>query len=148
MLAALMALMIMAGGCLHSLPGLLLQQLHAVHHPQRPALEVDVVQNGVHPVVRLAPQVHKEVAVPHCQDVRGGGLVGVALRPRGQQQRHLGQVSGGGAGEVVGREDGGYNLELLHPSRLPPRRGAARQKKSAQQRQDGDSSQCQSLFQI
>ena len=28
MLAALMALMIMAGGCLHPLPGLLLQQLH------------------------------------------------------------------------------------------------------------------------
>ena len=70
---------------LHTLHGLLLQQIHAVDHPQGLALGLHRLQNRLHPGVRLTPQVNEQVALLDRQNIGWSGLVGVALGPRRQQ---------------------------------------------------------------
>ena len=116
----------------HALHGLLLQQVHAVHHPQAFPLGLNGGEDGVHPGVGLAPQIDEEVAVPDPEDIRRGGLVGVALCAGGQQQGHVPVGPGSGSGEVIGRKNGGHDLQP--PVLRLRRRGGA----SAQQRQGAE----------
>ena len=120
---------------LHSLHIFLFQQLHTVHHFHHGAGGLHGVQDGVHPGVGLAAQVNEQVAVPHRQDVRRRRLVGMGLRARRQQQRHIRQLSGRGPGKIIGRKHSGHDL---HPVRvLGLRRLAAAAQQQAAQDQNG-----------
>ena len=121
---------------LHPRRRLLLQEVHAVHHPQGLPPGFHGGENGVHPGVRLAAQVDKEVAVPDPEDVRRGGLVRMALRPGRQQQRHVRQLPGGGAGEVIGREDGGDDLRPFRILRRQVRAAGGQKQQGAEGGED------------
>ena len=134
---ALLVVMVVVVAALHPLYGLLLQKVHAVDHPQGLPLGLDSGEDGIHPCVGLAAQVEKEVAALDPEDVRRGGLVGVALRAGGQQQRHVRQFPGGGPGEVVGWKDGGDDLQ---PARILRRQGRAAGRQQQQGAQEGENS--------
>ena len=128
----LLVLMVLVMAPLHPLHGLLLQKVHAVNHPQHVPPGLDGGENGIHPGVGLAAQVNKEVAALDPEDVRRGGLVGMALRPGGQQQRHVRQLPGGGAGEVIGREDGGDDLRPFRILRRQVRAAGGQKQQGAE----------------
>ena len=91
---------------------LLLHPLHVLDHSQGLSLGLRRLQNRLHPLVGLAAQIQKQVAALHLQDIRRGGLIGVALRSRRQQQLHLRQISGGSPGKVIGREHRSHDVQL------------------------------------
>ena len=122
--------MIVSAG--HALHRLLLQKVHAVHHPQAFPPGLDGGEDGVHPGVGLASQIDEEVAVPDPENISRGGLIGVAFRAGGQQQGYIPVGSGSGSGEVIGRKNGGHDLQP--PVLRLRRRGGA----SAQQRKDAE----------
>ena len=107
MVVAVVVVIVAPGG--HALQGLLGQGLHAVDHPEGGDGVLQGVQDGVHPGVGLAAQVHEEAAALHRQDIPGGGLVGVALGPGGQQEGDLRRFAADGPGQVIGREAGGHD---------------------------------------
>ena len=107
-LVVLLMVVVMALGC-HALQGLLVQGVHAVDHPQGLRRALQGGEDGLHPGVGLAAEIDEEAAVLHRQDVPGGGLVGVALRPGGQEQGDLRRLAADGAGQVIGREAGGHD---------------------------------------
>ena len=112
----------------HALQGLLVQGVHAVDHPQGLRRALQGGEDGLHPGVGLAAKVDEEAAVLHRQDVPGGGLVGVALRPRGQEQGDLRRLAADGAGQVIGGKAGGHDGKAPGlPVRHAGPGGAARQ---------------------
>ena len=126
-LVVLLMVVVMALGC-HALQGLLVQGVHAVDHPQSLRRALQGGEDGLHPGVGLAAEVDEEAAVLHRQDVPGGGLVGVALRPGGQEQGDLRRLAADGAGQVIGREAGGHDGKAPGlPVRHAGPGGAARQ---------------------
>ena len=111
-LAQVVVLMVMAGFFLHPLHGLFLQKLHTVHHPQRGPCPLRGVQNGIHPGVGLPTQVNEEVTLLYRQNVRRCRFVGMALRPRRQQQRYIRIVSPCRPGKIISRKNRGHNMQL------------------------------------
>ena len=107
---------------LHALQRGFLQRGHAVDHPQRLHRLVQRGEDGIHPRVGLAAQIHEQVAVLHRQNIPGGRLIGMALRAGGQQQLHLRQITGDGSRQVIAGEVGGDDLQ---PSVLPTAVAAA-----------------------
>ena len=121
-----MVVVVALGG--HALQGLLVQSIHAVDHPQGLRRALQGGKDGLHPGVGLAAEVDEEAAVLHRQDVPGGGLVGVALRPGGQEQGDLRRLAADGAGQVIGGEAGGHDGKAPGlPVRHAGPGGAARQ---------------------
>ena len=111
MVMRVLILVMMADLLLHPFRVDLLQRFYAVDHGKRGACGLRCVQNRFHPTVRFAAEVQEQVAALHGQNVRRGGLIGVALRPRREQELHIRQVSGGGTGKIIGREDGSHDLQ-------------------------------------
>ena len=111
-IVVIVILMAVARLLLHPLHVLLFQGVHAVDHSQGLSLGLRRLQNRLHPLVGLAAQIQKQVAALHLQDIRRGGLIGVALRSRRQQQLHLRQISGGSPGKVIGREHRSHDMQL------------------------------------
>ena len=130
----LLMIMVMVLVVFHALHCLLLQQVHAVHHPQSLALHVHGLQDRLHPGVGFSAQIEEEIALLHCQNVRRGGLIGVALRPRRQQEPHLCQLSPGDPGEVIGGEYRGHHCQPLFPPMLRRSLSAGGQQKHQRQR--------------
>lgn len=81
-----LAMVLMAGQLFHSLHSLFFQEFHTVDHPQSLALRLNGREDGLHPGIRFSAQVQKQVTLLYRQNIRGGRLVGVTLRPRRQQQ--------------------------------------------------------------
>ena len=125
---------VMALVVFHALHCLLLQQVHTVHHPQGLALHVHGLQNRLHPSVGFAAQIEEQIALLHCQNVRRGGLVGMALCSRRQQKLHLCQLSPGGPGEIIGGEYRSHHCQPLFPLMLRRSLSAGGQQKHHRQR--------------
>ena len=110
---AQLLLVVMVVVALHALHGLLLQKIHAVHELEGAAGGLRRREDGVHPGIGLAAQVQKQVALLHRQNVRRRGLIGMALRPRRQQQRYLHVLAAAGAGKIVSGEHRRHDLQRL-----------------------------------
>ena len=95
-----------------TLPALLLQRRHGVHHAQRRgAVVAEAGQYAVGPGVALAADVHEQVRAADLQYVRRGGLVGVDLHAGVDQQRGAAPIPQHLAGEVIAGEVRGDHVQ-------------------------------------
>ena len=98
---------------LHSLDGLLVQQLNAVHERHDTQVRViDAVEHGLHPRVRLATDVDEHVGIADGDDVLRRRLIGVHLAAGAQQHRDRHIVPADLPRKVIGRKDRRDDMEL------------------------------------
>ncbi len=117
-----------------AVPVIVLFERHMRRQVHRPHALPGAGEDLLRPRLHIFARIEEEVGLPDHDDVRGGRLVGVALHPRRQQQRHVGVLPRDLPRKVVLGKEGRHNL---HPAVLPAVSGRGRAARQQEDREEG-----------